>query len=210
MKRLAEIFTLLNLHLAVFAVLIVLDLALAGRLFAAWHAAGEDKSSEYQQQQITYQRLNAEMAHLTGLPAKVDASRRDAQQFYDSRIAPNYSTVAAQIGDLTQKTGVRLTRAQYTASPAVQGLSEVRIDASLSGDYTAMMRFINSLERDRDHVFFIINGLTLTGQQGGMVNLRLRVTTYLSANATDLPPADQTTTDPAIAAAASSAGEEAR
>ena len=28
-------------------------------------------------------------------------------------------------------------------------------------------------------MFFVIDGLTLTGQQGGLVNLRLKVTTYL-------------------------------
>jgi hypothetical protein len=49
------------------------------------------------------------------------------------------------------------------------------------------MHFINGIERDKDHVFFIINGVTLNGQQGGLVNLRLRMTTYLRAGATDLP-----------------------
>jgi hypothetical protein len=39
-------------------------------------------------------------------------------------------------------------------------------------------------------VFFIINGITLTGQQGGLVNLRLKLTTYLRSDATDLPPAN--------------------
>jgi hypothetical protein len=48
------------------------------------------------------------------------------------------------------------------------------------------MRFINSVERDK--MFFVINGLTLTGQQGGLVNLRLKVSTYLhGADAQHLP-----------------------
>ena len=51
------------------------------------------------------------------------------------------------------------------------------------------MHFINDLERDKDHVFFIIDGVTLSGQQGGLVNLRLRLRTYVLAGATDLPPA---------------------
>ena len=41
------------------------------------------------------------------------------------------------------------------------------------------MHCINGLERSK--TFFIINGLTLTGQQGGLVNLRLKLTTYLHA-----------------------------
>ena len=55
-------------------------------------------------------------------------------------------------------------------------LTEVRIDASLSGDYRPLVEFINSLERDK--MFFVIQGETLTGQQSGTVNLRLRLTTY--------------------------------
>jgi hypothetical protein len=62
----------------------------------------------------------------------------------------------------------------------------VRIDASLSGEYSALMHFINDLERDKNHVFFTIHALTLSGQQGGLVNLRLRMTTYLRSSG-DLP-----------------------
>ena len=54
---------------------------------------------------------------------------------------------------------------------------EQRIDARLSGDYRPLMQFLNSLERDK--MFFVIDGVTLTGQQSGTVNLRLRLTTYL-------------------------------
>ncbi len=96
--------------------------------------------------------------------------------------------MAEQLGALASKDNVRLTRAQYTPTPAINGLTEVRIDASLSGEYSALMHFINDLERDKDHVFFTINALTLSGQQGGLVNLRLRMTTYLRSSG-DLPPA---------------------
>ena len=48
------------------------------------------------------------------------------------------------------------------------------------------MRFVNSLERDQ--TFFVIRAMALTGQQGGLVNLRLRVSTWLRP--ADVPPAD--------------------
>ena len=51
------------------------------------------------------------------------------------------------------------------------------MDASLSGDYRPLVLFVNSLERDK--MFFLITGVTLTGQQSGTVGLRVRVTTYL-------------------------------
>jgi len=189
MNRLRGYFTILNLHIAGAALLTVVVLFLGTRAILAVHAAGAVESDTYQQQQITYAQLKSQMSHLEGLPDKVDQAREDANDFYEKRIAPNYSTIAEELGTAYVKNQVRLTRAQYTATPSIDGLTELRIDANLSGDYTALMHFINDLERDKNHVFFIIDGLTFTGQQGGLVNLRLRLTTYLRANASDQPPA---------------------
>jgi hypothetical protein len=58
-------------------------------------------------------------------------------------------------------------------------LTELHMDASVSGDYRPIVEFINSLERDK--MFFLVNRINLSGQQTGMVNLRIRLTTYLRA-----------------------------
>jgi hypothetical protein len=69
------------------------------------------------------------------------------------------------------------------------------------------MHFINSLERDQ--TFFVIRTMALTGQQGGLVNLRLRVSTWLrpaDAEASGLPPTPSNPdTAPAEPAGATSA-----
>jgi type IV pilus assembly protein PilO len=179
----------LTLHLAGVVILFGVVIFLAVRALVAVHQAGALQSAEYQQAQIQFAQLQARMAHLQGLPQKVDQSRKDAGKFFDKRIAQNYSTVVEQLGNTAIRNQVRLTRAQYTPAPATDALTEVRIDANLSGDYIPLMHFINDLERDKDHVFFLISGVTFPGQQGGTVNLRLRLITYISANATDLPPA---------------------
>jgi hypothetical protein len=62
------------------------------------------------------------------------------------------------------------------------------MEAGISGDYSQIMKFINSLERDP--TFFVIRAMGLTGQQGGQVNLRLSVSTWLrpaDAEASGLP-----------------------
>jgi len=63
-----------------------------------------------------------------------------------------------------------------TEDPSLTGL---QMDARLSGDYRPLVEFLNALERDKR--FFLIDGVGLTGQQSGTVNLRLRLTTYLRA-----------------------------
>ena len=120
-------------------------------------------------------------------PAKVDDARTQAAKFIDARISPNYSTIAAELGDLAAKENVRLANAQYTPTPAIPGITRVQIDASLSGQYAPLMHFINDLERDKNHVFFIITGLAFNGQQGGLVSVQIRIDTYLRSDATDLP-----------------------
>jgi type IV pilus assembly protein PilO len=195
MNNLRRFFTLLNLHIAGAVLLAGLVLFLGTKAALAIHAAGAVESESYQQAIIQNMQLQSQMSHLQGLPEKVDQSREDADKFFEKRIAPNYSTIAEELGTAFVKNQVRLTRSQYTPSPSINGLTELRVDANLSGDYSALMRFINDLERDKDHVFFIIDGLTLTGQQGGLVNLRLRLTTYLLANAGDQPPPSEGSPD---------------
>jgi len=175
-----NLLTLLNLHIAGVALLLILNLVLGVRLFLAWntlHAAGPE---QLQQEQTAYRGLQLEMSPLRGLPQKVDISRTRADEFYNARFPGAYSTISSAINDLATKNTVRLTNLAYTPRPALPGLIELRLDASLSGEYAPLMHFINGLERSK--TFFLINGLTLTGSQGGMVNLRLRLITYLRAS----------------------------
>lgn len=188
MNRLRSLFTLLNLHFLGLGLIVVLDIFIGVRFALAWRAIRSNQSAEFIQQQLRYGQLQAQMQHLNGLPKKVDQSDLDAHKFFDQRIAPNYSTIVAELDGAAEKDQVRLSRAAYGQAPAVDGLTELRIDAGLSGEYTSLMHFINDIERDKNHVFFIIDNITLTGQQGGLVNLRLRLTSYLRAGARDLPP----------------------
>jgi hypothetical protein len=172
-------FSILNLHFAGVALLLILNLLLAVRLFLAWNTLRASSPEQLQQQQTTYRALQIEMSPLRGLPQKVALSRTQADEFSAARFPAAYSTISATINDLATKNAVRLTNLAYTPTPAIAGLAELRMDASLSGEYAPLMHFINGLERSK--TFFLINGLTLTGQQGGLVNLRLKLNTYLHA-----------------------------
>ena len=184
------VFTKLNLHFFVLAVVVAADIFIGVRFALAWRAVRSNQTSAFVQEEARLGQLESQMRHLNDLPKKVDAANEDAQKFYDARISPNYSTVYAQLGALATKNQVRLLRAAYAPNPAAAGgLTEVHIDAGLSGQYTDLMRFINGIERDQDHVFFIIDRVTLKGQQGGLVNLRMQLRTYIRGGATDLPPA---------------------
>lgn len=187
MKR--GVFSKLNLHFLLLALVVAADVFIGVRFALAWRTIQSVQSGSFIQEEARLAQLESQMQHLNGLPKKVDVADQDAQKFYDERIAPNYSTILAQLGAVATKNEVRLSRAAYTQNAASGGLTELHIDAGLSGQYSNLMRFINGIERDQDHVFFIINGVTLNGQTGGLVNLRLRMTTYIRGGATDFPQA---------------------
>jgi len=196
----------LTWHMAGFFLLLVLAIALAVRLGLDWAVMDSHSSEVLADKQIQLRALQLQTAPLRGLDQRVEKTRKQLEDFYQKRIPPNYSSIDARIVELYVASGVRLTRVQYTQGTPGPGLTEISLDASISGDYPAIMRFINSLERDP--MFFIIRSMSLTGQQGGLVNLRLRVSTWLrpaDAAASGLPP---TPTDNAPRpAAASKEGE---
>lgn len=180
MKSLRSLISLLNLHFAGVALLLILNLVLAVRLFLAWSTLHSASADQLSQQQTALRALQLEMSPLKGLPQKVDVSRTQANEFFAARFPAAYSTISATINDLAAKNSVHVTNLSYNPARAPEGLVELRLDASLSGEYAPLMHFINGLERSK--TFFLISGLTLTGQQGGLVNLRLRVNTYLHAS----------------------------
>ena len=185
-----SLFTYLNLHFAAIALLALANLVLLTRLVLAWHTLSADRPEQIAQYQTSLKTLELQTKPLAGLPAKVQVSNTEARRFYDRRMPANYSSISAELFTLADKSAIRLTRIAYTPVPIAADLVELRMDASLTGSYAPMMHFINGLERDR--MFFVINNLTFTGQQGGAVGVRLRVTTYLhAADATSQkPPAD--------------------
>jgi type IV pilus assembly protein PilO len=180
MKSLRSLMSLLNLHFAGVALLLILNLVLAVRLFLAWSTLHSASADQLSQQQTALRALQLEMSPLKGLPQKVDVSRSQANEFFGARFPAAYSTISATVYDLASKNSVHVTNLSYTPARAPEGLVELRLDASVTGEYAPLMHFINGLERNK--TFFLINGLTLTGQQGGLVNLRLRLNTYLHAS----------------------------
>jgi hypothetical protein len=191
----------LTWHFAGFAVLLVAVIGLSVRFGLDWAATSGSSASSLASKEIQLKTLNLQTAPLRGLDKRVEDSRAQMKAFYAKRIPPNYSSIATRIGELALNGPVRLTRVQYTQGPPGAELTEISMDAGITGDYPQIMRFVNGLERDQ--TFFVIRAMSLTGQQGGLVNLRLRVSTWLrpdDALASGLPPTPKPGDTPAVPA----------
>ena len=180
-ERTRRLITQLNLYYTAVVVLALVSLYLLVHLAFTWRAATNQDASALAQQTVAMKTAEIAKKPLEGLDGKLTSATADADKFYETRLPSAYSDVLAELGVLTKKQGVKLTRVQYAQAPVLEdgagALTEIRMDASLNGDYRPLVLFVNSLERDK--MFFLISGVTLTGQQSGMVGLRLKLTTYL-------------------------------
>jgi hypothetical protein len=184
----------LNLHWAGVGLLVLVNVYLLAHMAFLWH-----ESSQYNADAMAAQRMELKTAEiaatpLRGLDAKLPEATAEADRFSRERLPATDSDMLRELGALTKQARVRLTRVQYAPATVLAGtpgeLTEVRMDATLTGDYRPLMLFLNSLERDK--MFFVINRVTLTGQQTGTVSLRMGLTTYLRNAGTQDLVSDQT------------------
>lgn len=179
--------TALNLHFAGLALLLLLNVYLLVHMAYLWQTAHSQNADALAQQRIQLQTAQIAAAPLEGLDGKLARSTDDADGFYQRRLPYAYSQAYSEMGRLATKYNAKLTRVSYAYTPLYlngsqstnqdPSLTEIRMDASLTGDYKPLVQLINELERDK--TFFLISAVTLTGQQSGTVSLRLKVTSYL-------------------------------
>ena len=185
-ERTADWLSALNLHYAGVAVLGLVNLYLLVQMGLVWQRVNSAGPEAQASQRVELKTAQIAARPLEGLDVKLAAASGNADRFYRERLPVSYSEVLTELGVLSKRQGVKLAHVNYSQVPvagegasgqAAGQLTEVRMDASLSGQYRPLVLFLNGLERDR--VFFVISGVTLTGQQTGTVSLRIRLATYL-------------------------------
>src|SRR6202012_4075298 len=129
--RRGDLLSLLTVHFAVLALLLILNLKLAIRLFFAWNTLHTVSDEQLHQQKATYRAMQIEMSPLKGLPEKVTRSSKQADEFYAARFPAAYSTITADIYALSSKNTVRLTNLAYTPALGQPGWMAAYLDASL-------------------------------------------------------------------------------
>lgn len=182
-ERTRDLLTQLNLYYAGVVALALVNLYLLIHIGFSWRAANDQNAAAMEQQTVVMKTAEIATKPLQGLDSKLARATGQSDAFYEDRLPYADSDVVGELGLLAKKQGVKLMRVQYVEAPVMAGsagaLTEIRMDAGLSGDYRSLMLFINGLERDK--MFFLVRGVTLTGEQGGTVGLRLGLATYLRA-----------------------------
>ena len=120
----------------------------------------------------------APLRDLGGPHGKVELAKQEIAAFYRKRIPEQDSQIPGEFGKLASENSVAIEQVKYKLAEGTLGnLQPVELDADLAGNYTALARFINALERD--DMFFVINSINLGGEQQGPVKLNLKLEAFL-------------------------------
>ena len=174
-------------------VLVVLDVVAAGVLFSPLVGSAQSRDQKLSRLGAEIQVKSRQAEPLRGLDKKIPAARQQITDFYNSRLTSEDSEISGELGKLASGSGVKIEGVKYAQDQGDKagdleqraeavGLHRVLVEADLSGDYLQLMRFINSLERNK--LFFIVDSVELGGEQSGIVKLAMRLETYRKTDIT--------------------------
>jgi hypothetical protein len=110
-------------------------------------------------------------------------TRQALNTFAASNLATRQSQISQEVEKLLRENGVATQGIKYDFSrvseknPPPPGIQLVRVDTTISGDYPKIAKFVNAMEQAK--LLFIIDGISLSNQEGGMVTLQISFDTFL-------------------------------
>jgi len=163
-------------------VVLVVDVFL---LVVAFRAANRGEQQQVANRDILREQhaeLSADVARVRSIRDRLPQVQGECDKFIREHLreaSGGYSVVLADLGDIAEKAGLRTSNITFRQQPERNQPDIVGIDisASVEGDYSSLVRFINGLERSPN--FYLLENLTLASSTGGgVIRLNLELRTY--------------------------------
>jgi Tfp pilus assembly protein PilO len=163
------------------ALLIAADVALG---VYTWNLASA-QSAHQELALLTRNRdlLKKDIQRAQEIRRRIPAIQKDCDAFENSLFpaSTGYSSINEELSSLADKSGLRLDSRNFAPKP-VKGheLTELKIDAEVTGDYRGVVRFLNGLQRSEN--FYAVEGLSARSAaqaQGQSPKGTLHVTVHL-------------------------------
>jgi Tfp pilus assembly protein PilO len=108
----------------------------------------------------------------------------DCDKFEKSLLpmSTGYSAVTEELGAMARKAGLQFSSTKFHQKDiASRKLTEIELDASISGDYASVVKFLNSLQRSEN--VYVVDSLALSSENqaqssSNVLRLSLRMRTY--------------------------------
>jgi Tfp pilus assembly protein PilO len=170
-----------KLKIAIGAMLAV-DVVAIAVLFSPLVGSASSRRTQILELKAELTKKTRDVAPLHGMPAKMVLAKDQIGEFYKGRFAARDSDLIDELGKMATANGVRMQQAHYKEEDEeTSGVVPVGIEASFSGDYLQLVRFINTLERSK--MFFEVDSVGLAGESTGPVKLEITMHSYLRSGA---------------------------
>jgi Tfp pilus assembly protein PilO len=141
--------------------------------------AAQEKSLIAQQHALT-----DEVRPLRGIDKKLGQTRVDITAFYAQKVPSQFSQISQHLEKLTQEAGVSTLGRNYSEERNtgneknnLPNIKRINIDTTVTGEYAKVARFINAMEQDK--FIFIIDQISLSSQESGVISLQIKFQTFL-------------------------------
>lgn len=163
-------------------VLLVLDAVAITLLLSPVGRGREAREQEYMTVFSQHQQKMREAAPARDIDQKLTEARKQINSFYTDRLPERYADIAQSLGEIASKANVTVSAIRYEPKDTqIPNLSRVGITASVTGDYPALMKFINQVERSK--TFYVLDSINLAESQPGVIRVEVRLETYLRSAA---------------------------
>ena len=142
--------------------------------------------------------LKAETLHLSfakddvARATRIKADRPNVEKYLDqfeNTLPPQgkgYSVLSQELDDIARETHIQVQDTKFHQKEmSARNLDEIEIEATLNGDYTGIVRFLNRLQRS--HNTYVVDSLGLDSEKGsgpggqaptGNIKLSLKLRSY--------------------------------
>jgi type IV pilus assembly protein PilO len=176
------------------AILIVVGLLLAadiGLAIYSWELSSSPHTSQgvFDEQAIKLGLLNNDIKSAQFIRDHMPVTRKDCEKFEQSlaRESASSSSITAELDEVAKKSGLQVVTLTFREKEIPnRGMAEMTIEATVSGNYSSVVRFVNGLQRSQR--FYVVDGLELatdaqTQAATGAIRVGLHVRTYFREGA---------------------------
>jgi Tfp pilus assembly protein PilO len=170
-----------KLKIAIGAMLAV-DVIAVAVLLSPLVGSEDSRRLQLSQLRVELQKKTRDVEPLRNIDKKIVLAKGQIGGFYKDRFAAKDSDLLNELGKLASANGVRMQQARYKEEDAESsGVIPIAIEATFSGDYLQLVRFINTLERSK--LFVDVDSVELAGESAGPVKLNIGMHSYLRSGA---------------------------
>ena len=153
--------------------LVLTDVALAAY---SWQLSSAPRAPQQQLAVETKQHdlLKADIKRAQDIRDNIPAIQKDCDHFEQSLFpaSAGYSAVRSELGAIARKSGIQLEDLSFKQTEiSNRGMTEVAIDATVSGDYKSVIGFLNGLQRSVN--LYEVDALTLASENANQASANI-------------------------------------